>query len=52
MDLREEIERFINEYEGTAIGYSVKNMYENGTDLESICDYLGWNYKDFTDSNE
>jgi len=47
MYLREEIERFIREYEGTAIGYSVKNMYENGTDLEYICDYLGWDYEDF-----
>ncbi len=35
----ESIREFIEQYDGTAIGQSVKNMLENGTDLESICDY-------------
>lgn len=32
-------ERFIGQYAGTAIGESVKNMLENGTDLEYICEF-------------
>ena len=30
MSTEENIKDFINQYEGTAIGTSVKNMYENG----------------------
>ncbi len=41
---RYNIESFINQYEGTAIGQSVKNMYENGTDLQSICEYADIEY--------
>ena len=41
MGTRSEIEKFIRMYEGTAIGQSVKNMYENGTSLEEICNYIG-----------
>ena len=37
--MHEEIQSFINQYNGTIIGYEVKNMLDNGTDLESICDY-------------
>ena len=36
---RYNIERFIREYDGTAIGQEVKNMLENGTSYEKICDY-------------
>ena len=43
-ETRENIESFINQYDGTAIGQSVKNMYENGTDYESICDYADIEY--------
>lgn len=41
MSVKAEIERFINIWTGTAIGESVKNMYDNGTDPEYICDYAG-----------
>ena len=41
------IERFINDYDGTAIGAAVRNMYENGTSYEAICDYLGLDYDDY-----
>lgn len=45
--LNYEIERFIEAYDGTAIGQAVKNMYENGTDYEHICDYLGIDCAEF-----
>ena len=32
------IERFIEQWDGTSIGDAVKNMYENGTSYEYICD--------------
>lgn len=35
----EDIKSFIDQYDGTAIGYEVKNMLDNGTELEAICDY-------------
>lgn len=45
--LNAEIERFIEAYDGTAIGQAVKNMYENGSSYECICDYLGIDYAEF-----
>lgn len=45
--LNVEIERFIEAYDGTAIGQDVKNMYENGTDYEHICDCMGIDYNDY-----
>ena len=42
------IERFIEAYDGTAIGAAVRNMYENGTSYEAICDYLGLDYEEYT----
>lgn len=45
--LNTDIERFIDAYDGTAIGQDVRNMYENGTSYESICDYLGWDIDDY-----
>lgn len=41
------IERFIENYDGTAIGQDIRNMYENGSDYESICDKLGIDYEDY-----
>lgn len=41
------IERFIEAYDGTAIGQDIRNMYENGTSYESICDRMGIEYKDY-----
>lgn len=43
------IEQFVDAYDGTAIGQAIKNMYENGTSYESICDYLGWDISDYAD---
>lgn len=45
--LNAEIERFIEAYDGTAIGHDVKNMYENGTSYEHICDRMGVDYNDY-----
>lgn len=44
MDTIDNIKSFIDQYEGTAIGESVKNMLDNDTDLESICDYADIEY--------
>lgn len=41
------IERFIDAYDGTAIGRDVQNMYENGTSYETICDRAGIDYEDY-----
>ena len=41
------IERYIDIWWGTAIGQSVKNMYENGTDYESICEVMQIDYADY-----
>jgi len=43
------IERFIDAYDGTAVGQEVKNMYENGTSYESICERLDIDYADYED---
>ena len=50
--LNTEIDRFITAYDGTAIGCSIKNMYENGSSYESICDKLGIDYEDYEDFEE
>lgn len=42
----ENIQRFIDEYDGTAIGQSVKNMLDNGTDYDKICEYADIEYCD------
>ena len=41
------IERFIEAYDGTAIGYEVQCMYENGTGYWHICDRMGIDYADY-----
>lgn len=45
--LNVEIERFIEAYDGTAIGQDVRNMYENGTSYEAICDRIGIELEDW-----
>lgn len=40
------IQDFIDQYDGTAIGQSVKNMLDNGTDYDSICEYAGIDYEE------
>lgn len=41
------IERFIDNYDGTSIGQDVRNMYENGSNYESICERMGIDYEDY-----
>lgn len=41
------IEQYIDMWDGTYIGMKVKNMYENGTSYESICDYANIDYMDY-----
>lgn len=36
--LNQEIERHISMWNGTVHGACIKNMYENGSDYESICE--------------
>ena len=45
--LNELIERFIDNYHGTSIGSDIRNMYENGSSYESICDRMGIDYDDY-----
>ena len=45
--LNTEIERFIEAYDGTAIGQEVRYMYENGTGYETICDRIGMDLSDW-----
>lgn len=45
--LNAEIERFIEAWDGTVVGYEVKNMYENGTSYEGICDAMNIDYSDY-----
>lgn len=45
--LNVEIERFIEAYDGTAIGQDVRNMYENRTSYEAICDRIGIELEDW-----
>ena len=47
--LNDQIERFIEAYDGTIVGQEVRNMYENGTSYESICDRMGIDVEDFID---
>lgn len=43
------IERFFEAYDGTAIGQDVRNMYENGSSYEAICEYMGIDYTDYAE---
>ena len=45
--LNVEIERFIDMWDGTMIGWEVKNMYENGTSYEYICEKIDLDYSDY-----
>lgn len=47
--LNEEIERQIMMWDGTIFGFAVKNMYENGSDYESICKQLSIDYEDYVE---
>lgn len=41
------IERFIDVYDGTAIGWEVRCMYETRISYEYICERMGINYSDY-----
>lgn len=47
--LNEEIESKIRQWDGTIFGASLKNMYENGTSYEGICEYADIDYEDYED---
>lgn len=37
----------LGQWDGTIFGASLKNMYENGTSYEGICEYADIDYKDY-----
>ena len=45
--LNEAIERMICIWDGKVHGQTIKNMYENDTDYESVCDVAGIDYEDY-----
>lgn len=45
--LNVKIEDHIRQWDGTVHGQSVKNMYENGSSYESICEMMGLDYEDY-----
>ena len=45
--LNEEIERWVDTWDGTVIGACVKNMYENGDSYEHICEATDIDIDDF-----
>lgn len=45
--LNDEIENKISQWHGTTFGASLKNMYENDTSYEGICDYAGIDYENY-----
>lgn len=46
-DLNNVIQNIINQWHGTAFGTSLKNMYENGTCYEDICDYADIDFEQY-----
>ncbi len=47
--LNDAIERHIRMWDGTIHGQTVKNMYDNGSDYESICEVADIEYEDYED---
>ena len=45
--LNEKIENLIYMWGGTIYGLMIQNMYDNGSDYESICEVAGINYEDY-----
>ena len=43
----EAIENMIRMWDGTIHGQTIRNMYENGSDYESICEIAGIEYEDY-----
>lgn len=42
-----EIERFIDQWDGTALGIGVRNMFENGDSYEHICEAMDIDIEDY-----
>lgn len=47
--LNAEIERHIEAWSGTVHGQAIRNMYENGSSYEGICEAMGIDYSDYED---
>ena len=45
--LNVEIERYIEQWDGTIHGMEVRNMYDGGANYESICERIGIDYEDY-----
>lgn len=45
--LNEAIEDHIRAWDGTVHGQAIKNMYENGSEYEGICEAAGIDYEDY-----
>lgn len=45
--LNEEIEDYIRQWDGTIHGQCIKNMYENDTSYEGICEAMNIDYEDY-----
>ncbi len=45
--LNAEIERQINAWDGTLHGQVIRNMYQNGSEYEAICEVLDIDYADY-----
>lgn len=45
--LNEAIENHIYQWDGTVHGVCIKNMYENGSEYESICEAAGIDMEDY-----
>lgn len=46
------IEEHISVWSGTAHGQSIRNMYENGTSYEGICEAAGIDYEDYEEERK
>lgn len=49
--LNAEIERQIDAWDGTIHGQMIKNMYENGSSYEAICEVMQIDYEDYVEDN-
>lgn len=47
MRLNVAIEQFIDAWDGTIKGQEVKNMYDNGSSYESICERMEIDYEEY-----
>ena len=50
--LNEAIENMIRMWDGTIHGQTIRNMYENGSDYESICEIAGIEYEDYEEDDD